>query len=140
MANNPDPRRVLWYGLSAMFILVGIAAVLSVIFNNYTFPGTFYGWMGIVGGVVGMLIGLFFLFIFIWVIIWFGRSIGWISRSSRYYNHEWRWWDHDDAMEIIRERYAKGEISKEQYDKIRIWGDDGDKTSYWEVYIWEKLS
>ncbi len=119
MTHDQDSRKVFWYGLSTMFILIGIAAVLSVIFNTHTFPNTFSGWMGVAGSVVGMLIGLFFLFIFIWVIIWFARSIGWISRSSGYYNHEWRWWDHDDAMEILRERYAKGEISKEQYDKMR---------------------
>ena len=119
MNSYNDPRRVFWYGLTTMFILIGIAAVLSVIFDAHTFPNTFSGWMGVAGNVVGMLIGLFFLFIFIWVIAWFARSIGWISRASRYSDRNWRWWDHDDAMEILRERYAKGEISKEEYDKMR---------------------
>ena len=114
-----DPRRVFWYGLTVMFILIGIAAVLSVIFNPRTFPNTFSGWIGLAGSVVGVLIGLFILLISIWVIVWFARSIGWISRSSRYSDHNWRWWGHDDALKILRERYAKGEISKEEYDRMR---------------------
>ena len=119
MNYNRDPRRVFWYGLSAMFILVGIAAVLSVIFNPHTFPSTFSGWIGVAGSVAGVLIGLFILLIFIYAIVWFARTIGWLSRSSRYSDRNWRWWDHDDALEILRERYAKGEISKDQYDKMR---------------------
>ena len=88
---NRDPRRVFWYGLSAMFILIGIAAVLNVIFNPHTFPNTFSGWIGAAGDVVGVLVGLFFVFLFFWALLWFARSIGWISRRSRYSDRNWRW-------------------------------------------------
>ena len=63
MNYNRDPRRVFWYGLTVMFILIGIAAVLSVIFNPHTFPSTFSGWIGVAGSVAGVLIGLFILLI-----------------------------------------------------------------------------
>ncbi|MGC8645572.1 MAG: SHOCT domain-containing protein [Thermoplasmata archaeon] len=118
MEYDRDPRRVFLYGLTVMFILIGIAAVLSVIFNPHNYPSAFSAWIGVAGSVVGVLIGLFFLFIFIWVIVWFARSIGWISRSSKYAGKSWRWWEYDEALEILRERYARGEITKEQYEQM----------------------
>jgi uncharacterized membrane protein len=62
-------------------------------------------------------------FTFTWVTVWFARSMEWISKAFRFSNHNWRWWDHDNAMETLRDRYAKGEISKEEYDRMR--GDLG---------------
>ena len=77
MNQSYDPRRMFWAGLSVMFILIGIAAVLSVISNPHSFPTTLSGWLGVAGSVAGVLIGLFFLFILISALVWFARSIGW---------------------------------------------------------------
>ena len=101
MSHHSDPRRIFWYGLSAMLILIGIAAVLSVIFNPHSFPIYYGSWFGIAGGILGAITGLFFLFIFIWAIVWFSRFLGWPSRGYRHYRHDWNWWDHDDALDII---------------------------------------
>jgi len=115
-----SPARIFVIGLVVLFILIGIAAVIGAIINPHSMINYTGGWVRIASGVIGTLIGLFFLFIFIWIIVWFARSIGWMSRSYRYSSrNRWTWWDHDDALKILRERYAGGEVTKEQYDKTK---------------------
>ncbi|MDE1875123.1 MAG: SHOCT domain-containing protein [Patescibacteria group bacterium] len=51
------------------------------------------------------------------VLFWIVLVIVLISflRGSR----RWRrrgWWDDDNAMNVLKERYAKGEISKEEFE------------------------
>ena len=75
---SSNPARMLHIGLVAMFILIGIAAVIGAIINPHYMINYTGGWFGIASGIVGTLMGLFFLFIFIWIIVWFTRSIGWM--------------------------------------------------------------
>jgi len=84
------PARIFVVGLVAMFIPIGIAAVIGAIMNPHYMINYTGGWFGIASRIVGTLIGLFFFFIFIWIIVWFARSIGWMSRSYRYSSHN-RW-------------------------------------------------
>ncbi len=72
--------------------------------------GPYYGYFwgfGLINAIIGVLIFLFFL----WVVLHVIRSFRW--------NHHYRWWDDEDPIEILKKRYARGEISKEEYERIK---------------------
>ncbi len=68
-----------------------------------------FGW---VGGLLGILF-FFWIFWFFSGFLWRRAWWGW-GRPYSYY----RRWGHDDAEEILRARYARGEITKEQFDSM----------------------
>ena len=102
-------RRIAGWGIVGLVAVVGISIALSFYFAPrpggafyYPFFPFHFGWLG----------GIFLIFIVLWIARWFLWP--------------WRRWDcrtysrnaGDEAHNIVRARYAKGEITKEQYESM----------------------
>jgi len=61
-----------------------------------------WGWMWF-GGILSFILLIVFVLIVIWAIKRFGEHPG----------------DNTDAIGILRERYARGEVTKEEFDRIK---------------------
>lgn len=71
------------------------------------------GGYGLMGG-----FGFFFMILFWGLIVW--AIIAGVKMMSGGHNHQCCGGSKgDDAEKLLRERYAKGEITKEQYDQMK---------------------
>ena len=105
-----------------LWIVVALAIVAVVVFlgsalaHNYFYPGgmPYYGyqWSGWWFFPFGFFIFLIFLFFIFRVAFWgFGGGWGWRRRY-------WYGYGYTDAREILRQRYARGEITKHQFEQM----------------------
>jgi putative membrane protein len=70
------------------------------------------GMMGMMGwGLLGLLFGLLVLFLFVLAAA-YGVKWVWGQRPSGIYGQE-------NALDILKKRYAKGEISREEFERIK---------------------
>ncbi len=125
-SGGPDPRRWLYVGLAALFVLIGVSVVLNVavaLWQNHPLSWSVnvqpWNWLL---GVIGVLLA-------IWIVVWILRILLWgvmgahYDRPWRHHRHRWYYYHGgpygiDPAVEIARERYARGELTKEQLDQI----------------------
>lgn len=94
-------------GLLVVTLLYGLAGRP---FTYYPFPFFFFPF--------GFLSFFFVIFFVVRALFWgFGWGWGWRGGYSRGY---WRGqgYYYGDATEILRQRYARGEINKEQFDQM----------------------
>lgn len=82
---------------------VFIAVVLLLLFGSFGMSG--YGIMG-----YGMGFGLIFMILFWGVIIWLVITLANVAQTNK---------KEEDAMVILKKRYALGEITKKQYEEIK---------------------
>ncbi|HJU35617.1 MAG TPA: SHOCT domain-containing protein [Nitrososphaera sp.] len=106
-------RRIVGWGIIGLITIVAASVVLSYFtprpvveeegfyYNNPFFLFRF-GWVG----------GIILIFITFWLARWFLWP--WRRRGD-YFSYGY---PHRDAESILKERYAKGEITKEQFEQI----------------------
>ena len=86
-------------------IWIWILAAIALFFLSGSFGMGGYGMMGF-----GMGFGLPFMLLFWGVLIWMVVTLINSSQSGR---------KEEDALIILKKRYASGKISKKQYDEIK---------------------
>ncbi|MGC8671186.1 MAG: SHOCT domain-containing protein [Thermoprotei archaeon] len=110
MTARDDPRKAFYIGLGIMFVLFGISAVIGVLYR-YPISATAPDYFGWIGGLAGVAVAMLWAIFVIWAISFFFK---YFPHSSRYRDY----WASDEALEILRERYAKGEITKQEFEQM----------------------
>jgi putative membrane protein len=105
-------RRIVGWGIVGLIVIIALSITLSFYFApwrpggfNYPFFFSFhFGWLG----------AIFLIFLVFLVARWFFWP--WRGGGGYYsYPHQQR---PDAAASIVRERYAKGEITREQFEQM----------------------
>jgi putative membrane protein len=101
-----------WIGVGAFILVLGSILFFGSMMRFGLFSRGFYGMPmmgggGFAFGILGLIFLCFIGFMAVRFLIW-----GSMGRRSVYR------WGGDDAEEILRQRFARGEISKEQFEQM----------------------
>ncbi|MFZ1023837.1 MAG: hypothetical protein WAN87_06860 [Thermoplasmata archaeon] len=111
---GPGPRRWLLIGLAAVLVVLAVFAVLLFLFPSsfgYTGPGPYGGGFRVFGGFLLVLL-------VVWIVLWIVRISMWTSRGGGYGGGGYGPRGPRAAVHIARMRYARGEITREQFEQI----------------------
>ena len=107
-------RSYVGIGLAVMLMLIGVAAIIWALEPHPAGTGIAYPF--------GWGFGLLWLFFLFWIFVslfarpW--RRSGWGYGPGSYGAYGWRRWARDPAVDALRERYARGELTKDQFDQM----------------------
>lgn len=76
---------------------------------RYYYSPMMYGGDWGYGGLIGAVIFVIFLALIALIVM----------RAMRHQHHHAGWPQHRDPLDIARDRYAKGEIDKEQFEQLK---------------------
>ncbi|MEM0163721.1 MAG: SHOCT domain-containing protein [Thermoplasmata archaeon] len=111
MTNSYEKHmKMLIFGIVSIVAVIVVLMVLSTLFyGNYGYYNGYYGMGMMFGpGIWMMVFGLIFVALIIGIVIW---AIYGVSEEQ---NH-----DRQSALDILEKRYARGEISRDEYLKTR---------------------
>ena len=94
-------RRLIGWGIAGLLLLIGVAVLVGAIVRAAIGPMPGFG-------------GFFFFLLFLFFVFGWFRWWGW----GGWRGYPMTWGYHDSAAEILRRRYARGEISKDQFDQM----------------------
>jgi len=117
---HSDPRRWAYAAFAAFLLLVGIAIFLTVLLNAFRWGGPAAMRLGGPWAMVFGVFGLLILLVFVLAIAFFAmRGLARAAWRGSWHRPDGGRWGFDPALEIARSRYARGEITREQYDALR---------------------
>jgi putative membrane protein len=106
-----ERSRIAVWSLVGLFVVIGALIAAFIVLRNTTSPTSPFGFFPFFG-FGWILIPLAFFGVF-FAFRWFCWLWGW-GYGRGYYQYQ------DDAQEILRERYAKGQLTKEQFKQMKL--------------------
>ncbi len=107
-------RGFIAWGIIGLIVLIGISIIISFLFTTPISSGVHppFVYFPFHFGFIGIIFIIIIIFLISRWIFW-SNSCGNSSRYYSQYNGDY------EVQNIVKERYAKGEITKEQFEQIK---------------------